>query len=574
MTSSSNTPDPSTTPIEWLAYGAPNAMGKTAAPSLITPIHTQNMVGEQRLSVDQILHLMNQINASVKAGDFSTQLANNIFLLCQQLKNHGQHLEQTNKNDLNRVFVSLRQACCRDSGQLGTPCRLKMMELVELRAMGWRPNLAHTQYYLNRPENVTTNMSEPPPVSTPNTASPYTPIPINPFNQYVPPPQQLFMHSEIPPTTSTLPTQPIPVSPGYFLIPAGGGWSTQMVPANPLTTHGANLFGAANQAALRTIQNPLGIDPDWASRNAAAQLLAKQATLKNPRLVGTGLAVPNVKSNKSQQFREEITIRNSDSGKIMGVKGRRVAVVEELSKTVISFQKVDPKSKDRVLTITGSNEESLQYAKKLIEETIRRNVSPNRPDQNGHEASQNQNQNDAQEEDDAPGISIETGTDGTLKLCCDDPEVLQAAQAALSEYLNRARRKSQMTPEERELRKERRKSMPLQPTQQQTEVVPTPSLKEARRVLTGSTPNLADADELKPLGGASINGTAKPDPKTTKLFAPTEPRICYERTKLFEIREQDEAQTGQREVIERMRQTMPEILRNAENEKNEEKNSQ
>jgi hypothetical protein len=63
---------------------------------------------------------------------------------------------------------------------------------------------------------------------------------------------------------------------------------------------------------------------------------------------------------------------------VMGVKGRRVAVVEELSKTVISFQKVDPKSKDRVLTITGSNEESLQYAKKLIEETIRRNVSPNR----------------------------------------------------------------------------------------------------------------------------------------------------------------------------------------------------
>uniref|UniRef100_A0A914DTZ5 Uncharacterized protein n=1 Tax=Acrobeloides nanus TaxID=290746 RepID=A0A914DTZ5_9BILA len=51
MTSSSNTPDPSTTPIEWLAYGAPNAIGKTAAPSLITPIHTQNMVGEQRLSV-------------------------------------------------------------------------------------------------------------------------------------------------------------------------------------------------------------------------------------------------------------------------------------------------------------------------------------------------------------------------------------------------------------------------------------------------------------------------------------------------------------------------------------------
>jgi hypothetical protein len=92
---------------------------------------------------------------------------------------------------------------------------------------------------------------------------------------------------------------------------------------------------------------------------------------------------------KTQPFRDEITIRNSDSGKslrfyvedvglVMGVKGRRVAVVEELSKTVISFQKVDPKNKDRTLAITGNSEESIEYAKRLIEETIRRNVSPNR----------------------------------------------------------------------------------------------------------------------------------------------------------------------------------------------------
>ncbi|VDN51032.1 unnamed protein product [Dracunculus medinensis] len=51
------------------------------------------------------------------------------------------------------MSVLYNKACCRDNGQLGTPCRLKMMELVELRAMGWRPSLAHTQYYLNRPEH-------------------------------------------------------------------------------------------------------------------------------------------------------------------------------------------------------------------------------------------------------------------------------------------------------------------------------------------------------------------------------------------------------------------------------------
>lgn len=55
-----------------------------------------------------------------------------------------------NLGELNRVFVALRHACCQDSCQLGIPCRLKMMEIVELRAMGWRPNLAYTQYYLNR----------------------------------------------------------------------------------------------------------------------------------------------------------------------------------------------------------------------------------------------------------------------------------------------------------------------------------------------------------------------------------------------------------------------------------------
>lgn len=49
---------------------------------------------------------------------------------------------------------------------------------------------------------------------------------------------------------------------------------------------------------------------------------------------------PNNLMNKTLQLRHEMIIRNSDSGKIMGVKGRRVAAVEQLTNTVISFQKV------------------------------------------------------------------------------------------------------------------------------------------------------------------------------------------------------------------------------------------
>jgi hypothetical protein len=62
----------------------------------------------------------------------------------------------------------------------------------------------------------------------------------------------------------------------------------------------------------------------------------------------------------------------------MGVKGRRVALVEEITKSVISFQKVVQGAKERTLTITANSEEAIEFAKKMIDETIRRNVSPNR----------------------------------------------------------------------------------------------------------------------------------------------------------------------------------------------------
>ncbi|XP_053693343.1 eukaryotic translation initiation factor 4E-binding protein Mextli isoform X2 [Sabethes cyaneus] len=74
--------------------------------------------------------------------------------------------------------------------------------------------------------------------------------------------------------------------------------------------------------------------------------------------------------------KDEIVIRNADSGKVMGIKGRRVHMIEELSETVISFQRVNPGAKERLVQITGPNEEKINYAKQLIEDTIRRNASP------------------------------------------------------------------------------------------------------------------------------------------------------------------------------------------------------
>ncbi|XP_020707396.2 eukaryotic translation initiation factor 4E-binding protein Mextli isoform X8 [Athalia rosae] len=81
--------------------------------------------------------------------------------------------------------------------------------------------------------------------------------------------------------------------------------------------------------------------------------------------------------------KDEVVIRNSDSGKVMGIKGRRVHMIEELSETIISFQRVNPGAKERLVQITGTSEDKINYAKDLIKDTIQRNASPIRLEQGG-----------------------------------------------------------------------------------------------------------------------------------------------------------------------------------------------
>merc|ERR1719158_591317 len=75
-------------------------------------------------------------------------------------------------------------------------------------------------------------------------------------------------------------------------------------------------------------------------------------------------------------FKDEVVIRNADSGKVMGLKGRRVHMIEGLTETIISFQRVVPGAKERLVQITGPAQDNILQAKGLIEDTIRRNQSP------------------------------------------------------------------------------------------------------------------------------------------------------------------------------------------------------
>lgn len=434
---------------------------------------------QMHMTIDQQLQLMNVINSMVKNGQFTTNLANTIFSLCQQLKVSGMMLEQSHKAELNKVFISLRQACCRDNGQLGTPCRLKIMELVELRAMHWRTNLAHSQYYVNRPEQT--------PDSLPPLASPQSlPSPASTMT-FVPQTQLFSMHNDMS-NTAAHHTSP------YFLIPATvpGGFMNPLLPG--------------------LMQQPL-----FAPNMGHESVLMRQKSLKKPNPV------------KPLQLRHEMVIRNADSGKIMGVKGRRVALVEQITNTVISFQKVDAKSRERTLTITASTMEAIEHAKQLIEDTIRRNMSPSRPE---HFIEDNVDEGDEND------ISIETTQDGVLKLCCSDPQVLQAAQEALSEYL---RVRARPSAEEREKKKERRKSMPLQPTPAPTQKQPHPM--ERAKALGGSTPNLAEAAAAAALAASRIPAPYGP---------------CYSREALLAVKKNTKENGNVREKVAIV---APELLR-------------
>ncbi|XP_034233991.1 eukaryotic translation initiation factor 4E-binding protein Mextli isoform X2 [Thrips palmi] len=108
-----------------------------------------------------------------------------------------------------------------------------------------------------------------------------------------------------------------------------------------------------------------------------------QPTLLNPgEILKTSGKYPKPTKIPNKNYcKDEVVIRNSDSGKVMGIKGRRVHMIEEMSETIISFQRVNPGAKERLVQITGPTEEKIVHARQLMEDTIRRNASPVRPEQ-------------------------------------------------------------------------------------------------------------------------------------------------------------------------------------------------
>ncbi|XP_070386950.1 eukaryotic translation initiation factor 4E-binding protein Mextli-like isoform X5 [Dermacentor albipictus] len=263
--------------------------------SLLSPAESVTMLldtsAQCNVSDEEVLNEIETLHVSLNNGNYDATILALIANVCDLLKLKGASMESSFKDQLDCYFVTLRNAS-RDE-RLDVIGRLRFLEVIELRASGWKCNDNLTDYFKCKLAEL-----EP--------------------QQQQQPQQAQQQHSMAPITPATSP--------------------------------------------------PLSLQPT--------------EVLKSSGKFGKPAKIPG-----RNFLKDEIVIRNSDSGKVMGIKGRRVHMIEELSDTVISFQRVNPGVRDRLVQITGPSEETITRAKELIEDTIRRNASPVR--EMGDEASNN-----------------------------------------------------------------------------------------------------------------------------------------------------------------------------------------
>ncbi|XP_061398192.1 eukaryotic translation initiation factor 4E-binding protein Mextli isoform X1 [Musca vetustissima] len=171
------------------------------------------------------------------------------------------------------------------------------------------------------------------------------------------------------------------------------GWEDNGINSYYKTKQATNAELSDAQNHVDTTQTAfLSTSPTFGGMNAgnaaaAAAIASVGSANQQHLLLGPGEVIRNsgkfpkpTKIPGKTYCKDEVVIRNADSGKVMGIKGRRVHMIEELSETIISFQRVNPGAKERLVQITGPAEDKINYAKQLIEDTIRRNASPVRLD--------------------------------------------------------------------------------------------------------------------------------------------------------------------------------------------------
>jgi len=123
---------------------------------------------EPELRHEDLLVLLESVLRSLAGRQYDGQLVSQVAGLCANLKRNGASLETSHKELMDKL-LSAMVAACRDD-ELELICRVHMLEIIELRSMGWQTNENVTNYYKQKLAQI----DNPPP--RPQTA----PVQLNP----------------------------------------------------------------------------------------------------------------------------------------------------------------------------------------------------------------------------------------------------------------------------------------------------------------------------------------------------------------------------------------------------------
>merc|ERR550534_2384252 len=91
---------------------------------------------------------MSSLIPALSRPPFSQSTLDELGSLCTGLVKVGGHLERSNPHALNRLQVLLTNLC-QDSS-LDIVLRLQLLEVIELRSLGWKPDPTVENYYKER----------------------------------------------------------------------------------------------------------------------------------------------------------------------------------------------------------------------------------------------------------------------------------------------------------------------------------------------------------------------------------------------------------------------------------------
>jgi len=125
------------------------------------------------LSLDDLLVVIEGVRKCLAVKGEGDQIVGQLQLLSANLKISGPTLENSHKDQMDKLNNSLMSACRLDS--LNLVARVHMLEIIELRSMGWLPNENVTNYYKQKLAQIEFEVN-----STCSTKSQTAPVSLNP----------------------------------------------------------------------------------------------------------------------------------------------------------------------------------------------------------------------------------------------------------------------------------------------------------------------------------------------------------------------------------------------------------